>query len=74
MHWYSVFLSCLLNIFCPACHLATAEPPVDAGCVECLNGGTFLGDGCECPEGFSGAYCEVEGVLLFSMSPPSVAG
>ena len=37
---------------------------VETDCEECLNGGIFLGDACQCPEGFSGIYCEVEGVLL----------
>ena len=37
---------------------------IETDCEECLNGGIFLGDACDCPEGFSGIYCEVEGVLL----------
>ena len=48
----------ILYMLYPACH-------VETDCKECLNGGTFMGDACECSEGFSGTYCEVEGVLLY---------
>ena len=44
----------------------------ETDCTECLNGGTFLGDSCECLMGFSGTYCEVEGVLIYSLSPCEV--
>ena len=53
------YYSCVLGPFCYA----------ETDCTECLNGGTFLGDSCECPMGFSGTYCEVEGVLIYSLSP-----
>ena len=36
----------------------------ETGCTECLNGGTFTGGSCDCPDGFSGTYCEVEGALF----------
>lgn len=42
---------------------------VETDCTECLNGGTFLGESCDCPMGFSGTYCEVEGVLFKSHLP-----
>ena len=58
MCYYSIVLG-------PFCYAET-------DCTECLNGGTFLGDSCECPMGFSGTYCEVEGVLIYSLPPYEV--
>lgn len=59
---YARFYSIVLGPFCYA----------ETDCTECLNGGTFLGDSCECPMGFSGTYCEEEGVLIYSLPPYKV--
>lgn len=53
---------CHSIVFGPFCYAET-------DCTECLNGGTFQGDSCECPMGFNGTYCEVEGVLIYSLLP-----